>query len=134
MNGLWTHLSFTQLRFHCSKHHGRTFHVITAANSTGEAVVQYFSGQTDIQLDPCGSFVRMGNDNSKLAGACGGLGYFWARGRWGRPLGGDKNRLLLVTRFYEYFWWLKPDYSAFGCVDHYFSGVSSGDFWKVFVR
>ena len=45
MNELTTHLSFTQLRFHCSKQQGHTFHVTTVANSTGEAVVQYFSGQ-----------------------------------------------------------------------------------------
>ena len=41
-------LSFSQLRFHCSKQQGRTFHVTTVANSSGEAVVQYFSGQTAI--------------------------------------------------------------------------------------
>ena len=28
----------------CSKKNGRTFHVTTADNITGEAVVQYFSG------------------------------------------------------------------------------------------
>ena len=49
MNELRTHLSFTQLRFHCTKNNGRTFHVTTVANTTGEAVVQYFSGQTDVQ-------------------------------------------------------------------------------------
>ena len=70
MNELRTNLSFTQLRFHCSKNNGRTFHVTTAANSTGEAVVQYFSGQTDVQPASCGSYVRMENDNSRLAGVC----------------------------------------------------------------
>ena len=70
MNELRTHLSFTQLRFHCSKNNGRTFHVTTAANSTGEAVVQYFSGQTNDQPASCGSYVRMENDNSRLAGVC----------------------------------------------------------------
>ena len=39
-----TGLSFTPLRFYCSKKNGRTFHVTTADNITGEAVVQYFSG------------------------------------------------------------------------------------------
>ncbi|RMX59241.1 hypothetical protein pdam_00005696 [Pocillopora damicornis] len=29
-------LSFTQLRFHCSKKQGRTFRVTTVSNSTGE--------------------------------------------------------------------------------------------------
>ena len=75
MKELRTHLSFTQLRFHCSKQQGRTFHVTTVTNSSGEAVVQYFSGQTDVQPDACGSFVRMENDNSRLAGVCHQWGY-----------------------------------------------------------
>ena len=79
MNELRSHLSFTQLRFHCSKNNGRTFHVTTAANSTGEAVVQYFSGQTDVQPASCGSYVRMENDNSRLARVCQN----WALGKWG---------------------------------------------------
>ena len=68
MKELRRHLSFTQLRFHCRKKQGRTFHVVTASNSSGEAVVRYFSGQTDEQPDACGSFVRLTwDDNSKLA-------------------------------------------------------------------
>ena len=66
MKELRRHLSFTQLRFHCRKKEGRTFHVVTASNTSGEAV--YFSGQTDEQPDACGSFVRLTlDDNSKLA-------------------------------------------------------------------
>ncbi|RMX39240.1 hypothetical protein pdam_00022906 [Pocillopora damicornis] len=53
MKELRRHLSFTQLRFHCRKKQGRTFHVVTASNSSGEAVVRYFSGQTDEQPDAC---------------------------------------------------------------------------------
>ena len=63
MNELRTHLSFTQLRFHCSKQQGHMFHVTTVANRTGE--VQYFSGQTDVPPASCGSFVRMESDNSR---------------------------------------------------------------------
>ena len=70
MNELRSHLSFTQLRFHCSKNNGRTFHMTSAANSTGEAVVQPAS---------CGSYVRMENDNSRLARVCQN----WALGKWG---------------------------------------------------
>ena len=33
--------------------------MITASNSSGKAVVQYFSGQADEQPDACGSFVCM---------------------------------------------------------------------------
>ena len=70
MKELRTQLSFTQLRFHCSKNKGRTLHLTTAANSSGEAVVQYFSGQTDANPKACGSFLRMKDDNSKIAAYC----------------------------------------------------------------
>lgn len=70
MNELRTHLAFTQLRFYRSKRQGRTFHVTTVTDSIGEAVVEYFSGQTDVQPDSCDSFVTMENDNSRLAGEC----------------------------------------------------------------
>ena len=70
MKELRTHLSFTQLRFHCSKQKGRTIHVTTAANSSGEAVVQFFSGQTDSRPLGCGSFKRMKDDNSITTASC----------------------------------------------------------------
>ena len=65
MNELRSVLSFTQLRFHCSKKNGRTFHAATAGNITGEAVVQYLSGPMAVQLASCGALVRMENDNSR---------------------------------------------------------------------
>ena len=136
MNELRTHLSFTQLRFHCSKQQGRTFHVTSVANSTGEAVVQYFSGQTDVQPDACGSFVRMENDNSRLAGVCSQWGYNGVSshiGKWDTVK--DQDRLYdnpaVVTGLYH--WLLTPDGSRWEC-DDFNVGVSSGDFWKVFVR
>ena len=71
MKGLRAHLKFTQLRFHCSKKRGNTFHVITAPNSTlGEAVVRFFSAETDVHPFSCNSFKRMSDDNSKLAVKC----------------------------------------------------------------
>ena len=70
MKELRSNVSFTQLRFYYSKQQGRTFLVTTAANSTGEAVVQYFSGQTDVRPDACGSFVRMEDDNSAMSQVC----------------------------------------------------------------
>ena len=136
MNELRTHLSFTQLRFHCSKQQGRTFHVTTGANSTGEGVVQYFSGQTDVQPDACGSFVRMENDNSRLAGVCGQWGYNGTShyiGEWGAA--GDQDRLYMHAAFVVslYHWLLAQKNSRWECDDIHV-GVSSGDFWKVFVR
>ena len=42
MRELRSRISFTQLRFHCRKQqHGRTFHVKTAASSSGETVVGF---------------------------------------------------------------------------------------------
>ena len=137
MNELRTHLPFTQLRFHCSKQQGRTFHVTTVANSTGEAVVQYFSGQTDAMPYACGSFVRMENDNSRLAGVCDKWGAENGAnnvGKWGFA-GEDENRLYSHAAFSHglYHWLVFPGYSRWEC-DDAFVGVSSGDFWKVFVR
>ena len=134
MKELRTHLSFTQLRFHCSKQ--RTFHVTTVTNSSGEAAVQYLSGQTDVQPDACGSFVRMENDNSRLAGDCSRWGYDGSSyniGKWGHQR--DEDRLYHHTAFVGFttHWLLSPDSSRFECDDK-LVGVSPGDFWKVFVR
>ena len=134
MKKLRTHLSFTQLRFHCSKNKGRTLHLTTAANSSGEAVVQYFSGQTDANPKACGSFVRMNDDNSKLAADCNQ----WGDKQWGYPFKG-KRRNLFVARFHgKYRWFLKgsPRWECDDLInndtEHF--GLSTGDFWRVFVR
>ena len=131
MKELRTHLSFTQLRFHCSKQQGRTFHVTTPANSSGEAVVQYFSGQTDVRPFACGSFNRMEDDNSRTAGVCNQ----WKDQRWGISFSVGERRLYdhanYVPGFYH--WLLTPGGSRWDC-DDYNHTLSSGDFWKVFVR
>ena len=74
MKELRNHLHFSQIRFHCKKRGGRTFHITTAANSKGEAAVKYLSGETDLMPASCGSFVIMSNDNSRLARCLQGLG------------------------------------------------------------
>ena len=134
---LRTHLSFAQLRFHCNKQKRRRFHVITAANSTGEAVVQYFSGQTDVQPDACGSFVRMEDDNSSLARNCskwGNDGHKKEVGKWSW-FDHDQNRLSNHPAFVSgaYHWVLLDDPLRLEC-DDFNNQVSNGDFWKVFVR
>ncbi|KAL9957490.1 hypothetical protein ACROYT_G039128 [Oculina patagonica] len=137
MTELRTHLNFTQVRFHCSKQQGRTFHVTTVANSTGEAVVQYFSGQTDVLPDACGSFVRMENDNSLLAGVCNKWGIendAFGVGKWGHQ-NVNEMRLYNHAAFAAglYHWMLTPGGPRWEC-DDFNVGVSPGDFWKVFVR
>jgi len=135
MNQLRKRLHFTQMRFHCSKQRGRTFHIATAANSKGEAVVQYLSGQTDVQPASCGSFVIMNDDNSRLARVCQRWGYekgSYYVSKWGH----ERDQ----TRLYEYpaftrsaYHWTVGVSGRWECDDHIVR-VSSGDFWKVFVR
>ena len=135
MKELKTHVPFTQLRFHCNKQQGRTFHVTTVTNSSGEAAVQYFSGQTDVQPDACGSFVRMENDNSRLAGDCTRWGFdnVYQVGKWGGQK--DQERLYDHPAFVEslHHWLLVPGGSRWEC-DDFMVGLSPGDFWEVFVR
>ena len=134
MKELRKRLPFTQLRFHCKKQGGRRFHITTAANGKGEAVVQYFSGQTDVQPTSCGSFVIMNDDNSRLARACKRWGYEKGShfvNKWGHERGEDRlyNHAAFVG--WGYHWLLGG--SRWEC-DDYSVGVSSGDFWNVFVR
>ena len=130
MKELRTHLSFTQLRFHCRKNKGRTFHLTTAANSSGEAVVQYFSGQTEARPEACGSFVKMKDDSSRLAANCNQ----WNNKKWGTS--SEKNRYRVVAYVGLKYYWVLSESSRWECDDNsakYF-GLSTGDFWRVFVR
>ena len=133
MYHLRAHLSFTQLRFHCRKLLGRTFHVTTVTNPSGEAVVQYFSGQTDVQPDACGSFVTMDDDDSLLSGLCHKWGYgagAYLVGKWGHD-GNDQRRLDVHPAFVKasYHWIV-----SMSMCDDWISDVSFDDFWKVYVR
>ena len=132
MKELRTQLSFTQLRFHCSKNKGRTLHFTTAANSKGEAVVQYFSGQTDAFPKACGSFVRMKDDNSKIAADCNQ----WSNKQWGYFQG--KKRYRAVASVPKKYRWalLSSRYECDDSIhnDGKYFGLSAGDFWRVFVR
>ena len=134
-------LAFTQLRFHCSKQLGRTFHVTTVTDSTGEAVVQYFSGQTEVEPDACGSFVRMEDDNSHLAGVCNEWGKengAYNVGKWGNQKDEDRLYNHAAFKVSSYHWLLTPGGQRWECDDYLYqqggAPLSSGDFWKVFVR
>ena len=100
MKELRTHLSFTQLRFHCSKNKGRTLHLTTAANSSGEAVVQYFGSQTDANPKACGSFVRMKDDKSKFAADCNQ----WSNKEWVYPHSGKSRYQNVAFVPWKYTW------------------------------
>ena len=129
-------INFTQLRFHCKKNH--TFHIVTVQNSSGEAVVQYFSGQTDVLPDAC-------DDDSLLANKC----HIWGKdksgyevGKWGHVmnniLGSDQNetRLFKTPVFVvvsEH--WMVGFENRFECDDYNVGGtkVFGDDFWEIFV-
>ena len=135
MNELSTHLSFTQLRFHCSKQQGRTFHVTTVANSTGEAVVQYFSGQTEVFPFACNSFKRLDGDNSQLAVQCHRWGNDGSHdvGKWGNRNNRGESKMYNHAAFIanENHWVVA---NGKLCDDGGSNAVSSGDFWKIYVR
>ena len=147
MKELRTLLNFTQLRFHCKKQNpGRTFHIATVKNSSGEAVVQYFSGQTDVLPYACGSFYKMNDDNSELANKCQGWGKDNGRyniGKWGHEtnsgLGSDQNETRLFNhpifvKNEEH--WLVGHQNRFECDDDTRGGttVLRSGFWEIFVR
>ena len=137
MKELRRHLSFTQMRFHCSKQQGRTFHVTTAANSSGDAVVQYFSGQTNTRPDSCLSFVRMKDDNSYLTRDCATWGNNGFAGKWGHGNKDSETRLYDHTAYVaRQYHWLTTSGERL-CDDrndNTFITLSKGDFWKIFVR
>ena len=138
MKELYEDLNFQQIRFHCSKQVGRTFHVVTAANSSGKAVVQYFIGLTDVLPDSCGSYVRMEDDDSRLARRCSE----WSNGRSGKWSHTEGNRHNARERLYDYAafihneltWNLLLTNPFQSECDDFRVSPSSGDFWKVFVR
>ena len=143
LHELRKHLPFTQLRFHCSKQHASTFHVITATNSTGEAVVQYFSGETDVKPSSCGSFVRMEDDNSQLAKQCANWGYNdstdeFRVGKWGGiPFFGLRSDEMMydhaVFISFESHWMVGKAGGRWECDDFQPNQIAK-DFWRIFVR
>ena len=137
MRKLHTLLSFTQLRFHCKRETpGRTFHVVTAANNSGEPVVQFFSGFTGEMPKACGSFVRMDDDDSLLAEKCALWGEEEGKyevGKWGHSNieGSLYNHAAFMAG--RYHWLVSPVSQRWEC-DDTLGNVSIGDFWKIFVR
>ena len=136
MRELRSRMSFTQLRFHCRKQqHGRTFHIKTAANSSGKAVVGFFGGDTDVIPKACGSFEKLKGDNSVLASRCvewGKENHVFPVGKWGYE--GNKE-LYMYSVFIAYYhhWVTSPGHDRWEC-DDMAKDLSRGDFWKIYVR
>ena len=140
-------INFTQLRFHCKKQiPGRTIHIATVKNSSGEAVVQYFSGQTDVLPYACGSFYKLNTDNSKLANKCQRWGKDKGKynvGKWGHVMDGTFGSDQNETRLFDSAifvgneqHWMVGYQNRSECDDDERGGktVLTGDFWEIFVR
>ena len=132
-------MSFTQMRFHCSKRQGRTFHVTTAANNTGEAVVQYFCGLTNTMPYSCNSFVPMKDDNSYLSKTCSKWGNDGAHfvGKWGHHSKRGENRMYDHSAFVAnlYHWKItNGDWVCDEGANSGYSPLSAGDFWNILLR
>ena len=147
MKELRSLINFTQLRFHCKKQgRGRTFHIATVKNSSGEAVVQYFSGQTNVLPYACGSFYKMNTDDSELANKCQRWGKDKGKynvGKWGHEVEGALGRDQNETRLFNHAIFVKEGQhwmigfaQRFECDDDDRPGttVLRGDFWEIFVR
>ena len=142
---LGTKMSFEQLRFFCHKKiPGRTFDIATTTNRSGNQVVQYFTAQTNILPESCGSYYRLSDDNSTLAGQCARWGRQSSNnfvGKWHSDGGGlsPENRLLDHAAFVsgDVHWFVQQPNGRWECDDFKSNAgyrVSSGDFWKIFVR
>ena len=133
MKQLRAYINFTQIRFHCGKKKGTTFHVRTTLNKKGAEVVRYFSGERDEEPDSCDSFVRMNGDNSRLAQNCSRWAY---HGKWGHVSHGVEENCLYDHAAYVGSWyhWIISIGGRWNCYDNTINNLSTGDFWKVYIR
>ena len=128
------HLAFRQLRFHCYKPGVRTFHVVTIANSTGEWVIRYFTGQVEELPKASGSFARLPGDNSRLALRPADWGYeggTYKVGKWSHQ--GTKALWDHAAFIQSYAHWLLVN-SRWECDDYNPPTSPVGSFWKIYVR
>ncbi len=111
---------------------------MTVPDSRGEAVVQYYSRQRDVQPDACGSFVTLDGDNSVLAGDCARWGIENGDryvGKWGKT--GDRELYDYTAHIYPYQNWATNPFRPvprWECDDYYNKAVTQGDFWKIYIR
>ena len=143
---LGTKFSFKQLRFFCRKKFpGRTFDIATATNSSGEHVIQYFIAQTNTTPKSCGSYYRLPDDNSVLAGECDEWGLRYATYRVGKWHYSSVNTRSLAERLldrpafigHKAHFLVRQSSGRWECDDWEQTAgyaLSSGDFWKIFVR
>ena len=130
-------LGFEQMRFYCHKKiPGKVFHVTTKTNPLGEAVIQYFTGNTTTPPRACDSFSTFPDDNSTLSRKCAEWGATKYSNSWGR------NKTTILNMCHRLVVWKEtPEniYVVAMCNNDYFcedtaKQGSPGDEWKVYVR
>lgn len=142
LDALGAKMSFNQLRFFCHKGiPGRTFDIATTTNGLGKKVIEYLKAQTNKFPKSCGSYYRLSNDNSLMGGRCARWGYEsrYFLGQWHHTGMPSNDRLFNHPIFIgmKAHWLVQQSGGRWECDDYARDrgyAVSSGDFWKVFVR
>ena len=139
-------MGFDQLRFYCFKKTvGRVFHIKTALNQLGEAVVQHFTVDSVNETNKpkaCGSFEVFKDDTSVLSQNCSKWGQTsegFGQDKWGSPHGNAEARMFYRLAVIEQSHSVQM-FLSYSCDDplHGHTPVrkplSIGDTWRVFVR
>ena len=125
--------NFTQLRWYCRKK-DKSFHIMTAQNSSGEAVVKFFVEDRSTYPKACGSFIRFPDDNSFLASNClnwGGNATHANQNEWG-----NRGNIMHGRRVYRPVWTTKYKLQMFNSLkcDDNGGSLSIGDEFSLYVR
>lgn len=128
------HINFTQFRFQCRVAiAGRTVHLITAANSKGYDVVDYFTTASNTQPQACESFYRGAGDNSILAAQC--AKWDLSSGKWSGQAYILNEWRLNDHPFYLHLinHWVTTG-NRMECDNRFNEALNPGDYWKIYVR
>lgn len=145
LKNLRSDIGFQQFRFYCRKATpGRVFHITTKTTSIGEAVVQYFTGNTSVPPQACDSFTALPDDNSTLSGECMKWGHptknTWGKNAWGKNAWGENATTPENIKMYKrlVLWKSEKHAVAMGHSDYFCDDLtkdgSDGDTWEFYVR
>lgn len=135
LKNLRNDMGFQQFRFYCRKATpGRVFHITTKTTSLGEAVVQYFTGNTSVPPQACDSFTALPDDNSTLSGECMEWGYP-TNNTWGKNATTPQN----IKMYKRLVLWRPGRHAvAMGHSDYFCDDLTKngtdGDTWEFYVR
>ena len=145
-------MGFDQLRFYCFKKTvGRVFHIKTALNQLGEAVVQHYTVMDVVSDQPkaCGSFEVFNDDTSVLSPNCSKWGRpsseLFEQDKWGSYRADGRRRMFYCLAQIGFSHSVQMRYYSnaafYSCDDPIAQNgqlfpkpLSIGDTWKVFVR